>query len=88
MWNALSERPEFPVALMFVLISFFILLAIVADRAIGAWRGHQQAKIDADLKMEMIAQGMSAEDIERVLSAKMTAAGRTAVKRSISAAAH
>ena len=88
MWNALSERPDFPVVLMFVLISFFIVLAIVACRAVEAWREHQQAKIDADLKMEMIARGMSAEDIERVLSAKMTAVGRTKVKRSISTAAY
>jgi hypothetical protein len=37
------------------------------------WRKHSVAKMELDLKSEMVAAGMSADEIQRVLAAKMSA---------------
>jgi len=47
-----------------------VALAIVANIWIKAWRKNEAEKRDAELKMEMVARGMTADDIERVLKAK------------------
>jgi hypothetical protein len=51
---------------------FFIMLflSIIAGAAIPAWRKHAADKMDHDLKLEMVARGMSADEIERVLKAQ------------------
>ena len=36
------------------------------------WRIHRRTEMEVSLKQDMINRGMSAEDIERVLSASMT----------------
>jgi hypothetical protein len=58
----------------------FIVVAVIGLVAIGVtvlgvigmwtWRKHQATKLEHDLKAEMVAAGMSAEEIERVLAAK------------------
>lgn len=55
-----------------------VLIAITAILA-GTYRKMQRDDMTATLKMEMIQRGMSPEDIERVLAARMsTPPGRTA----------
>jgi len=49
-----------------------VLVAITAILA-GTYRKMQRDDMTATLKMEMIQRGMSPEDIERVLAAKMSA---------------
>ena len=57
-------------SLMF--IGFWVLVVVsgLATVGISAWRKHAAAKMDMELKLEMLSRGMSADDIERVLSAK------------------
>lgn len=47
-----------------------VCLAIVAAKAVNAWRRVQTAKVEADLKLEMVARGMTAEQIEKVLAVR------------------
>ena len=80
MWDSLSNSPSFAALLdslsddpgnAAVAIFFFMLfLTIIAAGAIPAWRKHAAAKMDHELKLEMVARGMSADEIERVLTAK------------------
>jgi hypothetical protein len=46
--------------------------ALIAITAIlsGQWRRVRQTEIEASLKHDMLARGLSAEDIERILKAK------------------
>ena len=68
MWEAISSSRDFgPVAVV-----ASICLAIVATTAINAWRRAQSAKVEADLKMEMVSRGMNVEQIERVLAARLS----------------
>lgn len=53
-----------------VLISFAICIAVVITAGIMAWRRNEANKRDTELKLEMVARGMSADDITRVLAAK------------------
>jgi hypothetical protein len=46
------------------------VLCILWLAGIKAWRVSEANKLDNDLKMEMVARGMSADEIERVLKAK------------------
>jgi hypothetical protein len=55
-----------------MVVACFICLAFVAAKAIGAWRDREVVRLAAELKMEMISRGMSAEDIDRVLGAQLT----------------
>jgi len=46
-------------------------LAVVLAAILGGfWYGLEKAKSTNDLKREMVARGMSAEEIERVIAAK------------------
>ncbi len=69
MLEALAERPE-------ILIPFGIFgpIAITALLITGmiVWRMHQKTKLEIELKLEMLSRGMSADDIERVLAAKVS----------------
>ena len=75
MHEILSLRPELLAAL-----AVFCLIAVIVLPLAGmkTWRKHQATKMDADLKMEMIARGMSADEIERILTTKSTDSGRLA----------
>jgi hypothetical protein len=68
MWEAVSSSRDFgPVAVV-----ASICLAIVATKAINAWRRAHAAKVEAELKMEMVSRGMNVEQIERVLAARLS----------------
>lgn len=54
-----------PQVLWPIVIGVVIVVSVLADQ----WRKVRQREIDANLKMEMVRQGMSADDIERVMSA-------------------
>jgi len=71
----LSLQPELLAALTFFLL---LTVTIVTLAGMKTWRKHQATKIDAELKMEMIARGMSADDIERILTTKSSDGGRLA----------
>jgi hypothetical protein len=43
-----------------------VCLPVVAE----CWRKMRKDELDADLKQEMVARGMSADEIERVLAAR------------------
>jgi len=67
MWQALQSMPveKFVPGLA---IGGFLLVAAIAVIA-KAWRLVRRSEIEADLKREMLARGMSADEIVRVLEA-------------------
>ena len=67
MFEILSQNPGFVPAIAGMVSVFGTIIAIVG---IVTWRKHQATKMQTELKMEMLARGMSADEIERVLSAK------------------
>jgi hypothetical protein len=69
MWNAFYGHSS---DLAAVLAISAICIAVVATAGIKAWCRTQAGKHDAELKLEMIARGMSADEITRVLAAKST----------------
>jgi hypothetical protein len=71
--NPFADEPQFLFATIAVLLVFGLpALTIFAVAAMTTWRKHRATKFAHDLKAEMIAAGMSADEIERVLSAKMS----------------
>ena len=66
-WDSLSADPGSAVMAIFL---FMLFVTIISAGAIPAWRKHVAAKMEHELKLEMVARGMSAEEIERVLKAK------------------
>jgi hypothetical protein len=60
------------------IVSLGVLVAIVAIIA-GAWRKVRRAELDAELKHKMLDQGMSADDICKVLE---VSSGRCRHRRS------
>jgi hypothetical protein len=71
MWSSLSSNSgDAAVAIFFIML----FLAIISIGAIPAWRKHAAAKMEHELKLEMVARGMGADEIERVLKAKSTKA--------------
>jgi len=67
MWDTLQTDPEkFGAVIVYAVVALTILAAI----GIKAWRKNEAGKRDAELKMEMLARGMSADEILRVLAAK------------------
>ena len=64
MWEAMWLTPYGMIAI--------ISLAIAAYKAISAWLRQQTTKAEAELKLEMVSRGMTAEQIERVLAASMS----------------
>jgi hypothetical protein len=69
MWDSLSNNPGTAAMMIFW---GMIFLTIMSTYAIKTWRKHEAAKMDHELKLEMVARGMSADEIERVLTAKST----------------
>jgi hypothetical protein len=74
MWDIFRSDPE---KLSSVLFWVIVVVGILGYAGIKAWRKNEAGKRDAELKLEMIAKGMSATDIERVLAAN-TGDSRTA----------
>jgi hypothetical protein len=73
MYEAISQEPEFVFSMIMALIVFGSIAGTILGLAgMRTWRKHQAAKMESDLKMEMLAANMSAEDIERVLAARMS----------------
>lgn len=68
MWDTLSKAD--PEALGAFAIYSLVAITIIAVTGMKIWRGHQREKMDTELKMDMVARGMSADEIERVLKAK------------------
>jgi hypothetical protein len=71
MYESISQQPQF----IFIIVLAAIVFGTVALTVLGiagmvVWRRHQATRMANDLKMEMLAHGMSAEEIERVLAAK------------------
>ena len=66
-WNAFVNGENLP------LIVFLILAAVVLVTAIIAlhWRRVRVAEAEASVKLRMIERGYSADEIERVLQAKL-----------------
>ena len=58
-----------------------LALAVLALAGLSTWRQHQAVKMEMDLKMEMLARGMAADEIERVLAAKPASANELAETR-------
>jgi hypothetical protein len=67
MWDIFRSDPE---KLGGVLFCAIVVVGVLGYAGIKAWRKNEAGKRDAELKLEMIAKGMSAVDIERVLAAK------------------
>ena len=78
MWEALSRNPG---NLAMVIFWGMIFLTILVTYGMKTWRKHEAARMEHELKLEMLSRGMSADDIERVLAAKSTA-NRDSAKRS------
>jgi hypothetical protein len=74
MIQILSENPQFIPAVFGIVAVFGTIMAVAG---MATWRKHQATKLEAELKMEMLARGMSAEEIERVLAAKSTSKPRS-----------
>jgi hypothetical protein len=67
MWEVFYTDP----ARLASLLAFLaICIGFIANVAIKAWRSNEMHKRETELKMEMLARGMSADDITRVLAAK------------------
>jgi len=68
MWYSMVTNDDFGQMVAFCAL----MLTVVLWHAITAWRKHLAIKTEADLKMEMVSRGMSAQDIERVLAARLS----------------
>ena len=62
------EPHDLVTVLVLTLGAVIALVAIVATQ----WRMHKRTEVEAALKQEMLARGMSAEDIERVIKSGAT----------------
>jgi hypothetical protein len=58
-----------------------ICVTIIIAKAIKARRESEESRLAAQLKMEMIARGMSADEIERVLAARLSVDSSLAATR-------
>jgi hypothetical protein len=67
MIEILRQNPEFLMGLAGMVSVFGTIIAIAG---MLTWRKHQATKMETELKMEMLARGMSADEIERVLAAR------------------
>jgi hypothetical protein len=71
MYDVFNNEPQFLFALIAVCIVFGVpAITILGAVAMRTWRKHQATKMEIELKHEMVAAGMSAAEIERILAAK------------------
>ncbi len=66
-----SEWWDNPAVFMWVAIALMVIVPSIGSYLVR-WR---KSELDASLKQEMIARGMSADEIERVLKAKSPTKG-------------
>jgi hypothetical protein len=74
MYEVFSHEPHF----LFSIIAMMIVFGSIAGTILGVagmltWRKHVTTKMEHDLKSEMVAAGMSADEIQRVMAAKFGA---------------
>ncbi len=74
MIDILREHPEFLMGLAGMVAVFGTIIAIAG---MVTWRKHQASKMQTELKIEMLARGLSADEIERVLAAKPSSKPRS-----------
>jgi hypothetical protein len=72
---------RYPEAFLLLGVVSIIALTILALGAMRTWRKHQAMKMEAELKMDMLDRGMSANEIEHVLAAKLSAAEQSTARR-------
>jgi hypothetical protein len=65
-WESIESVPG-----LYAFIACVVCATVVVVKAIGGWRRHQAVKLETGLKREMIERGMSADDIERVMGARL-----------------
>ena len=70
MWEILSGDPDRLRAAVFYVLP--ICATILGAVGIAAWRKNEAGKRNAEMKMDMLERGMSANDIERVLTAEIS----------------
>ena len=71
MYEIFSGEPQFFFSIIAAVIVFGVpALAVLCVFGMSTWRKHQATKMENELKAEMVAAGMSAAEIERVLAAK------------------
>lgn len=71
MFDTVSQEPQFVFVIILTAIVFgSMALTVLGVAGMVMVRRHQATRMAHDLKMEMIAQGMSADEIERVLAGK------------------
>jgi hypothetical protein len=66
MWQTLITSDDFATVAFWALVCG----AFVATAAMEMWRKHQATKMATELKLEMLARGMSADEIERVIAVR------------------
>ena len=66
-WNDILSGPSPVLIVMLSLMAFVLVVGIIATQ----WRRTRIAEADAGLKLRMVDQGFSADDIERVLQTKL-----------------
>ena len=72
MFDSVSQEPEFVFVIVLTAIVFgSMALTVLGVAGMVILRRHQATRMANDLKLEMISQGMSADEIERVLAAKV-----------------
>ena len=67
MWQIVLTNPNFAGAMA----SIALIAGVVIWHALNTARKRDADRMEAELKLEMVSRGMRAEDIERVLGAKM-----------------
>jgi hypothetical protein len=71
--DSLNQQPQF----IFLIIAALVVFGSMALTVLGVvgmlvWRSHRAKQMATEMKLEMIVAGMSADEIERVLAAKVT----------------
>ena len=70
--ESLNQQPQFVFSIIMGLIVFgSIALTILGVVGMIVWRKHRATRMASEMKLEMIAAGMSADEIERVLGARI-----------------
>ena len=71
MLETVSQEPEFVFVIILTAIVFgSMALSVLGVAGMLLWRRHQATRMANEMKMEMLSQGMPADEIERVLAAK------------------
>ncbi len=82
-WNTLLTAETVPLMLFLAVAGLVALIAIVAWQ----WRQVRVAEAEAGLKLRMIEQGLSVDEIERVLQAGLATGRHSRRRRSAEAQA-